>query len=958
MKRLHSKVLSVLLVLLLCLQVASFFHLSIGIQPVYALPVTAYTMTNTAHTGSMAIPSSLQRGIYYANGRWTEFFIDGSGYLDNVSSTDGTHWSVSTNVMGLGAIFDRGYEFSSYYNGTYLYLIYSGKSASYALKFVRATINSNGYPVWGTAHTVCEAGVNSQNVATVTSDSNGSIWVSFNRYYSSANHINVTRFALNGGTGTRTSWLVNTGGYTSCILALNSGATYCLYYDGSSKILGRYFDGNYWQPANTTTSSVSSTYQWSATVNGTTTKIIKFVYISATSPYNVYYMSWTAPSASWSSTTELTTGTGSTTALPSISVNNASRTYVYLQNATTTIWLDNNTGSAWQGNQAWCTSPNTPSAYGGFQSSFAARSGYIGTSWQYSNYLYFCNTTVPISSPGGPSTYQYTLTNLMSSLSSSSNPLETSSIETALTSTNPSSSKGSEILQQPTPIISMFPSNTVNQELGFTFSSIMTDFFSISPLKEKALTLTPILNMFPSNSHTKELGFGLAAVTNSLSFSQTSKELGFTNTASFSLPASLTSTPQVATHTYSFLFSELPTLLSTFQTGIEVLFRPSSTMSIASVNQQLKELGFPQTGLFTLSSTTSKTMELTIRPSSTINLLSSFTESIEVAFTKSAIPSIYPRPAKTMELAFSQSALTSATSTPSKSMELMFSQNGLFTTISSIFQSVQSSLPQNYAFTFSSLTSALSSTMNNIELAFTRTNTITAVSNRQMSRENQFAPAGLTAIYGISTQTKELLIIEAEVNSILSSFGVPAVAPPWIYGGVKPAPFTLYFDAVYSSLSVQLGHIGTFLFSRGISESFTLELNNPNQEPVNVNVSYRLLYNTTVLYRSKVKQVELNGFNSTTESFTVNVPVAFTWVSENYTVSANASYVNPRSNLVDLKVKTITVTVDSFYFWLLLASWTIIIVAAGVVGYFILSELYDYFTTEELELVLTPFNEE
>jgi hypothetical protein len=388
----------VLALLMFCLLFSMSPHLTLRKQIIPdPATVTGYTVATNGHS-SISVPFPFQRNSFWSSvgSRWTEFYIDSSGYLDNASCTDGTSWKVFTNWAGLGAIFDRGYEFSIYYwNGTYVYIVVTGKSSSYATRIMQSTIDSNGYPINSTWYTVEEGGFDSYAVPSIMLDSFGIPYVAFDRYYSGAHHVNVTKATGSDGSGPYTSWIISTGGYYPCLLQLNAYRIYCLYYTGSNTLKGRYYDPihPYWQPENTTSTTLYGDHQWSAIFNGTSTRFIKLAYLDTASGNKLEYQTWSI-AGGWSSASEIQSAVGAG-GEPTISTSGDGRTYLYWINASTTIWLDNHTGSSWQAAQSWVTGETTsPSVIDSSFSAFGQR--HIGTSWNYpgSGKIRFCNTTV------------------------------------------------------------------------------------------------------------------------------------------------------------------------------------------------------------------------------------------------------------------------------------------------------------------------------------------------------------------------------------------------------------------------------------------------------------------------------------------------------------------------------------------------------------------------------------
>jgi hypothetical protein len=122
-------------------------------------------------TTTYATSYPCQRKTFYANGRFWVFYSDGTNMVYR-TSTDGSTWSSATTVRAA----TNGYQFSVWFDGTYLHYAYAYSSSIY---YRRGTPNSDGTITWSATEQTVSTTYNNASYPMVSVDSNGYAWIGY-----------------------------------------------------------------------------------------------------------------------------------------------------------------------------------------------------------------------------------------------------------------------------------------------------------------------------------------------------------------------------------------------------------------------------------------------------------------------------------------------------------------------------------------------------------------------------------------------------------------------------------------------------------------------------------------------------------------------------------------------------------------------------------------------------------
>jgi len=266
---------SVLRFLIVSILLFSLLTVLVNIQGVNA------SSTVGTSTDEYATSYPFQRKVFYANGRFWDFYSDGINMVYR-TSTDGTSWSAATTVRADSF----GQLFSIWFDGTYLHYAYFDVSAIY---YRRGTPNVNGSITWSASEQTVSTTSNSAEFPFVSVDSNGYVWIGFVE----SNHPWVIKSGNNDGTwGTTPNgfpYQLSTTSGTWCVsvIPLTAGKMLAIYAHGSGyTVTAQRWDGAAWGTEVETTYTAFYGYYYSAVAQGDN---VHLTFLRGTEHYIVYY---------------------------------------------------------------------------------------------------------------------------------------------------------------------------------------------------------------------------------------------------------------------------------------------------------------------------------------------------------------------------------------------------------------------------------------------------------------------------------------------------------------------------------------------------------------------------------------------------------------------------------------------------------------------------------------------
>ena len=254
-----------------------------------------------------------QRKCFYANGRFWVFYPDGTNMVYR-TSTDGSTWGSATTVKAAS----NGYEFSVWFDGTYLHYAYACGSPIY---YRRGTPNSDGTITWSAVEQTVSTTYNRAYYPMVSVDSNGYVWIGYadcdGTYYQS--YAYVIKSGNNDGTwGTTPTgfpYQISLNDWLVSPIPLTSGKMLVVYARVGYNIKARYWNGAAWGTEVGTTSAIQYYYYYSAVAQGDN---VHLVFLKA-STYDIIYTKYSYASNSFSAEKVLQS-TATTSSAPVISI--------------------------------------------------------------------------------------------------------------------------------------------------------------------------------------------------------------------------------------------------------------------------------------------------------------------------------------------------------------------------------------------------------------------------------------------------------------------------------------------------------------------------------------------------------------------------------------------------------------------------------------------------------------
>jgi len=231
------------------------------------------------------------------------FFSDGTNIV-YMTSTDGSSWS-SPIAVRAGT---SGYNFSVWFDGTYLHYAYASASRIY---YRRGKPNSDGTITWSASEQTVETTYNLANDPMVSVDSNGYVWIGYRDGDGTNYYPYVIKSGNNDGTwGTtpsgfpyRLSTTANSVWIVS-LVPLTSGKMLAIYAYSGETVKAKSWDGSAWGSEVATTSATFYGYCHSAVAQGDD---VHLVFLKA-STYDIIYVKYSYASNSFGTETTLVTG--------------------------------------------------------------------------------------------------------------------------------------------------------------------------------------------------------------------------------------------------------------------------------------------------------------------------------------------------------------------------------------------------------------------------------------------------------------------------------------------------------------------------------------------------------------------------------------------------------------------------------------------------------------------------
>jgi hypothetical protein len=329
-------------------------------------------------TSSYATYYPFQRKNFYTNGRFWVFYSDGTNMVYR-TSTDGSTWSAATTVRACS----YGYQFSVWFDGTYLHYVYASSSGLY---YRRGTPNADGAITWSAIEQSISLIYGYAYRPFISVDSNGYPWIVYYSYSSSPYPLLALKSSKNDGTWateSTTTLTVATSGNTMCgaIVPLTSGKMLALYTNDGAAVSAKYWSGSAWGTAVSTTSTVQSAYEFSAVAQGDNVHLVFLKY----STYNIIYVKYTYSTNSFGTETTLVSGATSSSS-PVISINTATNNlYVFAATITT------GTPSGWTANHIYYCIYNASTSTWGSWTSWIDESSTGTNELLYSAYTLTCS---------------------------------------------------------------------------------------------------------------------------------------------------------------------------------------------------------------------------------------------------------------------------------------------------------------------------------------------------------------------------------------------------------------------------------------------------------------------------------------------------------------------------------------------------------------------------------------
>jgi hypothetical protein len=223
-------------------------------------------------THSYAFFGTAQRKSFYANGRFWIFYLKDGYNIVYRTSVDGVTWTAPTNLRASSSIFMYGYDFTVWFDGTYLHYAYmyplGGKTQ---LLYRRGIPNANGTITWSADEQLVLPEVSQiyYYYPFVSVDSFGYPYVAY-AWYNSSSHVwypFVIKSRRNDGVWETADdfpyqLTTTTGECMPSIIPLTSGKMLVAYAQNGGTVRIRVWNGSSWLSEASTSSNIIKQYEY------------------------------------------------------------------------------------------------------------------------------------------------------------------------------------------------------------------------------------------------------------------------------------------------------------------------------------------------------------------------------------------------------------------------------------------------------------------------------------------------------------------------------------------------------------------------------------------------------------------------------------------------------------------------------------------------------------------------
>ena len=254
-------------------------------------------------SASTATQHPFQRKTFYANGRFWVFYSDGINMVYK-TSTDGATWMAATPVRAAY----NGYEFSIWFDGTYLHYAYARASSIY---YLRGTPSADGTITWSAVEQTVSTTYNSAYYPFVSVDSNGYVWIGYQEYTGTYFYPYVIKSQFNNGTwGTTPTGFpyqlstVSSSDWIVSPIPLTNAKMLVIYARGSYPVYVKRWDGAAWGTEVATTNAIRGGTYCSAVAQGDD---VHLTFLKSVT-YDILYTKYVYATNNFSAETTLVTG--------------------------------------------------------------------------------------------------------------------------------------------------------------------------------------------------------------------------------------------------------------------------------------------------------------------------------------------------------------------------------------------------------------------------------------------------------------------------------------------------------------------------------------------------------------------------------------------------------------------------------------------------------------------------
>jgi hypothetical protein len=235
-----------------------------------------------------------QEKVYYAAGRFWIFICDGT-YIQVVTSTDGTSWSVTDTVRAAST----GWQFAATFRGNEVHYVWTDENTQILYRW--GILNADGTIFWQIAETQIAA--QKMRWPSICLDSNGNVWIGACMFVDTEQ----TPVVISNITGVWeiTQLTTATGSLWKVIpVALTNGKVYVIYAADYAPVKGKLWNGSSWESEEQVTTSNSDKGFSCAVADGDDVHYVTLIYYT---PFMFKYVKRTfGADPPWSTETTVT----------------------------------------------------------------------------------------------------------------------------------------------------------------------------------------------------------------------------------------------------------------------------------------------------------------------------------------------------------------------------------------------------------------------------------------------------------------------------------------------------------------------------------------------------------------------------------------------------------------------------------------------------------------------------